>query len=204
MARRKTGSIRKRGEGKFQVAVAVSGVSHYLLQSKGRVGFQHRRYDTVVGTREDAERRLHEMQYEADKGTLPTGRSTLNTWLDYWLREYVAAERRESTFKDYCLQVRKYVGPMLGAMYLRGHQAQPHPGVSEPASGGGVGNGDDSQDPPGRERGHAGGVQQRPHPREPCPEGPPPPRWCRRRSGHPQWSGYSNSWPTPPRTGIFL
>ena len=118
MARRKTGTIRKRGEGKYQVAVDVSGRKIYSGHFTGTVTYRHRRYDTVVGTREDAERRLHEMQYQADTGTLPTGQVTLNTWLDYWLREYVATELRPSTIEDYTMQVRNYLGPLLGAMRL--------------------------------------------------------------------------------------
>ena len=118
MARRNTGSIRQKRPGVFLVAVDISRVKKLTPKEWASPITRQRRYETVEGTREDAERRLHELQYEADTGTLPTGKVTLNTWLDYWLREYVATELRPSTIEDYRMQVRNYIGPMLGAMYL--------------------------------------------------------------------------------------
>ena len=118
MARRNNGSIRQKRPGVYQVAVDTSRVRKLTHQEWARPSNRQRRYETVEGTREDAERRLHEMQYEADTGTLPMGKMTLNVWLDYWLREYVTPERRIRTVEDYHRQVRNYVGPMLGAMYL--------------------------------------------------------------------------------------
>ena len=118
MARRNTGSIRQKRPGVFQVAVDLSRVKKLTPKEWARPSTRQRRYETVEGTREDAERRLHELQYEADTGTLPTGKMTLNVWLDYWLREYVVPERRIRTVEDYRMQVRNYIGPMLGAMFL--------------------------------------------------------------------------------------
>ena len=124
MARRNTGTIRQKRPGVFQVAVDLSKVRKLTRQDWASPVNRHRRYETVEGTREDAERRLHEMQYEADRGTLPRGNMTLNIWLDWWLREFVEAERRESTARDYHMQVRNYISPMLGSMYL--HEIKAH------------------------------------------------------------------------------
>ena len=54
------------------------------------------------------------LQYQADTGTLPTGKVTLNTWFDYWLREYVEPDRRPRTADDYRRQVRVHIGPDVG------------------------------------------------------------------------------------------
>ena len=66
----------------------------------------------VEGTREDAERALHEMQVP------------VNTWLDYWLKEYVEPDRRSRTVEDYRRQVRLHIGPAMGSHYL--HDVRPH------------------------------------------------------------------------------
>ena len=145
MARRNTGSIHKKREGVFQIAVDLSSINKWWLATNGsgsidvealvltrESGGRRRRYETVEGTREDAERRLHELQYEADTGTLPKGKVTLNVWLDYWLREYVAVELRPSTIEDYRMQVKNYLSPLLGLHVPPRHQGAPYPGVSEP------------------------------------------------------------------------
>ena len=124
MARRNTGSVRQRRPGVFQVSVDLSKVRKLTPQEWASPLTQRRRYETVEGTREDAERRLHELLYEADSGTLPKGKMTLNTWLGYWLREYVDTELRPSTIEDYHMQVRNYIGPLLGSMYL--HEIKAH------------------------------------------------------------------------------
>ena len=123
MARRNTGQIRRRRAGVYQVSVDMSKVRR-LTPDDWRKTFPQRRYETIEGTREDAERRLHEMLYQADTGSLPTGNTTLNVWLEYWLREYVAPRRRTRTVDDYRRQVRVHIAPALGAMKLAG--VRPH------------------------------------------------------------------------------
>ena len=134
MARRKTGSIQKRGPGKYQVQVSLN--KHYLetyregetdarfIAVTGRQGLVRRRSETVVGTREDAERRLHELQHQALTGTMPTGKVMLNDWLEYWLQQDVEPNNRPRTVDDYRRQVRVHIGPALGSMYL--HDIRPH------------------------------------------------------------------------------
>ena len=124
MARRNTGSVRQRRPGVFQVSVDLSRARKLTRQDWASPLTQRRRYETVEGTREDAERRLHEMLYQADTGTLPTGKVTLNVWLEYWMREYVGHELRPSTVEDYRMQVKNYLAPMLGTMYL--HDIKAH------------------------------------------------------------------------------
>ena len=124
MAKRNTGSIQQKRPGVFKVTVDMSRVTKATRQGWARPVARHRHSETLEGTREDAQRRLHEMQYQADTGTLPTGKVTLSTWLEYWLRQYVAHELRPSTVEDYTMQVRNYLVPLLGAMYL--HEIKAH------------------------------------------------------------------------------
>ena len=132
MARRKTGSIRKKRDGVYQVAVDLSNLNRAYLANealwggerldrvvvKNDTGGRRRHYETMVGTREDAERRLRELLFQADTGALPTGNTTLNVWMDYWLREYIVPDRRTRTVDDYRRQVRVHIAPALGSMHL--------------------------------------------------------------------------------------
>ncbi len=124
MAKRNVGTIRQRRPGVFKVTVDISKARQPTYADWHEAVSRLRRSVTVEGTREDAERKLHEMQYEADTGTLPTGKVTLNVWFDYYLREYVAPDRRARTVDDYRRQVRVHIGPALGTMFLT--DVQPH------------------------------------------------------------------------------
>ena len=124
MARRNVGSIQKKRPGVYKVTIDISKAGRPTYEDWKQAVSRLRRSLTIEGTREDAERTLHEMQVQADTGTLPTGTVTLNTFFDYWLREYVAHELRPSTVEDYRMQVRNYLAPMLGSMYL--HEIKAH------------------------------------------------------------------------------
>ena len=67
MARRNTGSIRQKRPGVFLVAVDISRVKKLTPKEWASPITRQRRYETVEGTREDAERRLHELQYQATR-----------------------------------------------------------------------------------------------------------------------------------------
>ena len=122
MAKRNTGSIRQVRPGVHRVTIDLSNLRMPTLadwqQEVGRL----RRSLTIEGTREDAERKLHAMQYEADNAK-PTADWTLGQWLDFWLDTYVA-ELRGGTQKDYRLQVRNHIRPALGSVRLV--DLQPH------------------------------------------------------------------------------
>ena len=106
MARRNTGSVRQKRPGVFKVTIDISKARRPTYEDWKQAVNRLRRSLTVEGTREDAERALHEMQVQADTGTLPTGKVPVNTWLDYWLKEYVEPDRRSRTVDDYRRQVR--------------------------------------------------------------------------------------------------
>ena len=124
MAKRNVGAIRQRRPGVFKVTIDLSKARQSTYDDWKQAVSRLRRSLTVEGTREDAERKLHEMQYQADTGTLPTGKVTLNVWFDYYLREYVAPDRRPRTVDDYRRQVRVHIGPALGSMFLA--DVRPH------------------------------------------------------------------------------
>ena len=108
----------------FKVTIDISKARRPTYEDWKQAVNRLRRSLTVEGTREDAERALHEMQVQADTGTLPTGKVTVNTWLDYWLKEYVEPDRRSRNVDDYRRQVRLHIGPAMGSHYL--HDVRPH------------------------------------------------------------------------------
>ena len=124
MAKRNVGAIQQKRPGVYKVTIDLSNLRSPTLEEWKETTSRLRRSLTVWGTREEAERKLHQMQYEADTGTLPTGKVTLNVWFDYYLREYVAPDRRARTVDDYRRQVRVHIGPALGSMFLA--DVQPH------------------------------------------------------------------------------
>ena len=126
MAKRNVGIVQQKRPGVFKVTLDVSKARAKLYAAHAFEAelARMRHVVTIKGTREDAERKLHEMRYQADTGTLPTGKVTLNVWFDYYLREYVAPDRRSRTVDDYRRQVRVHIGPALGTMYLT--DVQPH------------------------------------------------------------------------------
>ncbi len=125
MSRRNTGSIKEKRPGVWQIAVDVSTLT--MRTDAGwacPTGKQHRRYVTIHGTREDAERERIKMLYERDTGTLPTEHVTVSTLADWWLRAVVAPAQRPRTVDDYTRQVRVHINPALGKMDA--HKVKPH------------------------------------------------------------------------------
>ena len=123
MARRNTGSIKKVREGVYQVTVDVSKTQRLTFHDWAAAVKRTRRYETIEGTREEAERRLHEMLVEADRGA-PKSTWTFGQFLDWWLDEVVAVEQKPGTLKDYRGQVHRHVKPKLG--HIRITDVQPY------------------------------------------------------------------------------
>ena len=122
MAKRNTGAIKQMRPGVYRITLDVSKAQGFNQQDWADAVKRTRRSVTVEGTRDDAERRLHALQYEADSAK-PTSNWNLGQWLDFWLDTYVV-ELRGGTQKDYRLQVRKHIRPKLGAIRLS--DLQPH------------------------------------------------------------------------------
>ena len=118
MAKRNTGSVKQKRPGVFLVTLDISQARRPTTRDwKAAVG-RLRRSVTVEGTREDAERTLHQMQVQADTGTLPTANVTLNDLLTWWLREVVKPEHKTGTWESYSRLCRLHIGPAIGSMQI--------------------------------------------------------------------------------------
>ena len=137
MARRRTGSIRKRAEGVFEIAVTAvrraAGEEYDRWLRDFRMDTERgvetarrviRLYETVRGTREDAERRVRELQVEADRGVMPGTGGTVRELLSWWLEQVVRPQRKPATWESYRRHCRLYVGPALGDMRIK--ELRPH------------------------------------------------------------------------------
>jgi integrase len=107
------GHIKKRGKDSYSVVVSVgrdpaTGKYKYLWES-------------VRGTKREAERRLSEVLSQIDNGTFTRpSKRTLAEYLDAWLKEYVWAELAPRTAEGYELVVRRHLIPALGQIALTG------------------------------------------------------------------------------------
>ena len=137
MARRRTGSIRKRAEGVFEIAVTAvrravdeeydRWLRDFRMDTERGVETARRvirLYETVRGTREDAERRVRELQFEADRGVMPGTGGTVRELLSWWLEQVVRPQRKPATWEAYRRHCRLYVGPALGDMRIK--ELRPH------------------------------------------------------------------------------
>lgn len=77
MPKPKTGSLRKRSAGVWELCVT----------QKSNDGQQKRRYETFRGNKAEAEAYLRAMQVADDRGQLPTTNITLSAWMDHWSAE---------------------------------------------------------------------------------------------------------------------
>jgi integrase len=107
------GHIKKRGKDSYSVVVSVgrdpaTGKYKYLWES-------------VKGTKREAERRLSELLTQLDNGTfIRPSKRTLAEYLEAWLSEYVWAELAPRTAEGYELVVRRHLIPALGRITLTG------------------------------------------------------------------------------------
>ena len=107
MPKPKTGSIRKRAPGVWELCVT----------QKSPDGQQKRRYETFRGNKADAEAHLRAMQVADDRGQLPTTNITLSAWMDHWMRTY-AAQKRPGTVRAYGWVVEHHIKPNIGHLKL--------------------------------------------------------------------------------------
>jgi integrase len=102
------GSITKRADGRWMAR-------YYAWTTAGT-----RKRVTVYGkTRKEAADRMREAQERNRQGTpVPDRAWKLGDWLDYWLANVVAANRRPATYMLYETTVRTYLKPALGSAPL--------------------------------------------------------------------------------------
>lgn len=102
----------------FQQAEDSWTVRVYLGRDPGT---GKRRYlnRTVRGRKKDAQRVLNDLLHAKDMGRLiEPSRMTLNKYLDEWLEVSARQRLRVRTFKEYRLQLDRYVRPALGSRRL--------------------------------------------------------------------------------------
>ena len=130
MARQRTGTMRQRKSGVWELAASIKKLQGVtagaeriqafvdgLPQAKAQAK-QERRYETFEGTKAEAAERLRAMQVEADKGDLPRSNITVGEWLAHWLRTYVADHLAENTLRTYTWLVDEHIEPRIGTMKL--------------------------------------------------------------------------------------
>ena len=104
------GSIRQRSAGTWELTVD---------QGRDGLGRRQRRFVTVRGTKAQAQRHLRELLSTIDRGLdLPPDKVLLRDWLDRWLREVVAPNRRRSTVDRYESVIRRHLAPAIGHVEL--------------------------------------------------------------------------------------
>ena len=105
------GNIRKRGKNSYSITI-----------STGRdpiTGKYKQVYETVTGTKKDAERRLSELLNQFDNGTfMKPSKTTLGEYLEKWLRGYVYPNLSPRTAEGYESIVRCHLIPALGSIPL--------------------------------------------------------------------------------------
>ena len=105
------GHIRQRGKGTWAVVVS--------LGRDPLTGKRRQRWETVKGTKRDAERRLTELLRQQDGGAVATpGRMTTGEFLRRWLQDYAATNVRPRTYVDYARIVSGSLIPALGRIPL--------------------------------------------------------------------------------------
>ena len=105
-----TGYIRKRGKRSWQLTYDAP---------RGADGKRRQRYETVRGTKRQAQARLSEILHSLNRGEYREPSTlTVAEYLDLWLREYVCPNLRPRTAEGYGTIIRKHVLPSLGHIRL--------------------------------------------------------------------------------------
>ncbi len=109
------GSIRSRGGNSWNIQV-------YL--EPGPDGKRKRSYETVIGKKVDAQKRLNELLVNLDKGILPpSSKMTVAQLFESWLSGYVKTHCSPKTYSGYAGMSRNHILPAFGTLLLR--QLQP-------------------------------------------------------------------------------
>lgn len=103
------GSIYQRTDGRWTAAYSVQGKRKYLYAQ----------------TREEAARKLRDIQAKIDRGEfVEPSALTVGQWLNVWLKEYAAPAVRPSTLAAHTGVVNSHLIPALGKVKLQGLRAE--------------------------------------------------------------------------------
>ncbi len=140
------GSIRQRSKGSWEITIDIG--------RDPATGKRLRCFETMEGTKKDAQRRLVELQVNVEQGTYikQPKQLTMAIWLRQWLDSYAASNLAPKTRESYAHELRNYIIPRLGRIRfseLRPHYVQEY--IANALSDGrrrGVGSLRDSLQPP--------------------------------------------------------
>ena len=111
------GYIRQRSKGSWEVAIDVG--------RDPSTGKRQQHWETIRGTKRDAERRMNELLHSLTVGTyVKPRRLTLTEYLEQWLNSYVLTHCSPRTTEGYQTIIRRYLIPALGAIPLTELQPQ--------------------------------------------------------------------------------
>ena len=118
------GHIRQRSKGSWEVVVDAG--------KDPSTGQRCQHFETVRGSKKDAQQRLAELQVSITKGSyVKPKRLTVGEWLEQWLSSYVAANCSPKTRESYTHEVSRHIKPELGNIPLtdlRSHHVQAYIG----------------------------------------------------------------------------
>jgi integrase len=105
------GSIRSRGKKSWQIQ----------LYTEVGLGVKSRRYfETIIGHKSDAQRRLNELLVSLDKGVFtPPGKMTMNELFANWLTGYVKTNCSQRTLEGYSSIIKHHLSPAFGSLLLK-------------------------------------------------------------------------------------
>ncbi|GAB6099229.1 site-specific integrase [Halanaerocella petrolearia] len=99
--------LRKRGKNKWQICV-----------ENGRdpvTGKRNRIYETINGTKKEAEKRMYELAHKQDTGQyIEPSELTVKDFLLQWIEDYCESNLAPSTLESYTLIIKKHLIPTLG------------------------------------------------------------------------------------------
>jgi len=111
-----SGSVRPRGRGSWEVR--YDGLPDIA-------GDTNKIYETVRGSRRDAERLLRERLGEVEDGSyVLRSKETVAEFMQHWLATYVVTNTTPSTQRGYQGVARRYISPILGRIPLQNLQPQ--------------------------------------------------------------------------------
>ena len=104
------GSLRQRSPGSWELTIDTG---------RDALGRRQHKFITVQGTKAQAQRRLRELLSILDKGLgLPAEKILLRDWLDRWMQEIIAPNRRQRTKERYQGIVTRHIKPAIGHVPL--------------------------------------------------------------------------------------
>ncbi len=111
------GHIRQRNKGTWEIAIEVG---------KDPVTGKRKQYfETLKGSRKDAEKRRVELLSSVDKGSyIKPSNMTVAVWLEKWLQDYAVSRCSARTVEIYKVIIRRHLIPAFGQLLLK--DLQPH------------------------------------------------------------------------------